>query len=273
MQKSLILLVVAIVALFSNLQIVNAQQNQELKPSKDIVFTGRLYIGASHGTDDTGRSAFNLRIREGIELWRKQRNFLVLYGSFSIGRDTAGKPWNNRNVTSIGLEFAKIGRNRAMFLNGGYQWEKRKESSASGLFGSINAYQEWQSSEKGISIKPLTQFPGQISGYAGFLSTYERGNLYHGLDIKQGVTVYGSQTIKVIPSFSVGISKDTKSFRWNNYLEYGPEIIIAIPSRAGTVHVGAEYNRKFYFENSTTESSARLYVKLWSGWSHRKVIK
>ena len=227
-------------------------------------------VGPAEPDNLLGMASFE----QGVTAWESGPWFLVPFVGASMGTDSAGYAWNNRHPVQLSVKLVRRVRGGVLQAGGGVLFE-HDPATGQQTHGTVfaNYWSGWTADRHTHRGGTFIGFPGHAYASSGLTSGRDPQNWLTALTAQQGVLIFKSQVVSVVPYGAAGLTFDSRRRTWENRLTYDAGIKIVRPLIGGVVEAGVAGRRQHELLTGRVDSGPVAYVNLWVGWNPRSVYR
>lgn len=242
---------------------------QEIPSS--IAFPGSFWFSTGHvGPAEPGNVVAQAGFEQGVTVWERGSWFLVPYLGVTLVADSAGYAWNDRHPAQVALKLARRVPGGVVHAGGGVMFEhdpasdrRRHPTVFAGYWAG------WAAEGRAQKGQAFGAFPGHAYASSGLLSGRDPDNWLTSVAAQQGMVVYRSRIVTVVPYAAGTLTVDSKRRVWENRLTYDAGVKVVRHFVGGVVEGGVAGRRQHELLTGRVESAPVAYVNLWIGWNPR----
>jgi hypothetical protein len=216
-----------------------------------------------------GQAAFE----QGITVWQQGSWFLIPHVNVSLMADSYGYEWNNRSPARVGVKIVRRIPGGMVQAGGGMMIEPGAESGEQRHpTAVIDYWSGWAAEGRAQRGATLGGFPGYAWASSGLIAGRDPHNWITTAAAQQGLVVFRSRVVSVVPYAGGAVSFDSKRRPWENRVSYDAGVKLVRPLIGGVVETGVAARRQHELLTGTAHSAPVAYVNLWIGWNPRTLL-
>lgn len=248
-------IVIALLAVVSASQSAKAQSD-----SSPFAYPGSFW-NVTGNTSPVEKNNFisSSYAEQGITVFNRDGISITPYVSLSVGLDSKGYDWNNKNVVTGGLKLSKHFGNGVASIIGGIANENHWKSG-------LNASSPFLKAEYWAGWGSYGNYPGSSWGAIGNTSPIEKHNVIAAIYAQQGIVAKRFDNgAKLVPFIEASLTRDTEKYDWNNKRLIGVGFKITNPDPSCGCEVGVSYQNEHRSKSGSSASNVMLFAKFWFG--------
>jgi hypothetical protein len=264
----LVLIACALLGLFAR-----SAAAQEIPSS--TAFPGSFWISAGEMVPaERGNVLGQAALEQGITVWERGSWFLIPHASISLMADSYGYAWNNRHPSRVAVKIVRRVPGGLVQAGGGMMFEPGTENGQDiHPTAAVDYWTGWAA--EGLAQRGATfgGFPGYAWASSGLIAGRDPHNWITTAAAQQGLVVFRSHIVSVVPYAAGSVSFDSKDRPWENRLSYDAGVKVVRPLVGGVVEAGVAARRQHELLTGSVHSAPVVYVNLWIGWNPRALFQ
>jgi hypothetical protein len=212
-------------------------------------------------------------LEQGFTVWERGSWFLVPFASVRVSADSQGYDWNNKHPSMVGVKLIRRVAGGVIQGGGGVMFERvdaagdlRHPTAFVSYWAGWTADRQAHTGARGLS------FPGNIDVSSGLLSGRDPHNWLTVISAQQGIAVYRSRVVSLVPYAGGMVGFDSKRRTWENRATYDLGVKLVRPLVGGVLEAGVAQRRQHQLTlDRAAESAPIAFVNLWIGWNPQTI--
>ena len=245
---------------------------QEIPSS--IAFPGFFWISAGDVVPaERGNVVGQATFEQGITVWEHGSWFLIPHVNVSLMADSYGYEWNNRQPARMGVKIVRRVRGGVVQASGGMMIEPNAASDEQRHpTAAVDYWTGWAAEGGAQRGASFGGFPGYAWASSGLIAGRDPHNWITTAAAQQGLVVFRSRVVSVVPYAAGAVSFDSKERPWENRVSYDAGVKVVRPLVGGMVEAGVAARRQHELLTDHVHSAPVAYVNLWIGWNPRSIF-
>jgi hypothetical protein len=212
-------------------------------------------------------------LEQGFTAWNRGHWFLVPFASVRVSADSQGYDWNNKHPSMLGVKLIRRVPGGVIQGGGGVMFERvdaagdlRHPTAFVSYWAGWTADRGAHTGNRGLS------FPGHLDMSSGLLSGRDPENWLTVISAQQGIALYRSRVLSVVPYAGGMVGFDSKRRDWENRATYDLGVKLVRPLVGGVLEAGVARRRQHQLTlDLEAESAPIAFINLWIGWNPQTI--
>jgi hypothetical protein len=245
---------------------------QEIPAS--IAFPGSFWISAGDvGPAEEGNVIGQVGFEQGVTVWQRGNWHLIPHVNAGLMADTEGYEWNNRHPARVAVKLVRhipggiVQGSVGMMIEPDSASDQQRHPTVS-----LDYWAGWTAERRAQRGARFGTFPGYAWASSGLIAGRDPDNWITAAAVQQGVVVFRSQILSVVPYAAGSVSFDSKRRPWENRVSYDAGVKVVRPVIGGVIEAGVAERWQHQLLTDQAHSAPVAYVNLWIGWNPRSLF-